>query len=158
MELYIKQRIFSWGDKFSVYDQAGNERYHVEGEVFTWGKKLHIYDTAGIEVAFIQQKVWSFFPKYHIFCNDTQIAEVVREFSWFHPYYSVGGLGWSVSGDFFQHEYEITDHGLSVASVSKEWLTWGDTYCLRIADGVDVVAALSVVLVIDACIEQSQNN
>ena len=158
MELYMKQRVFSWGDKFSVYDQTGNERYYVEGEVFTWGKKLHVYDMAGAEVAFIQQKVWSFFPKYHIFRDGVQIAEVVREFSWFRPYYTVRGLGWSVSGDVFQHEYAITDHGLSVASVSKEWLTWGDAYCLHVDDDTDTVAALSVVLVIDACIEQSQNN
>lgn len=37
MNLYMKQRIFSWGDKFSIYDAAGNECYYVEGEVFTFG-------------------------------------------------------------------------------------------------------------------------
>ena len=42
MNLYIKQHIFTWGDKFSVYDEAGNVKYNVEGEIFTWGKKLHL--------------------------------------------------------------------------------------------------------------------
>ena len=47
MNLYIKQRFFSWGDKFAIYDANGNEKYYVEGEIFTWGKKLHVYDMFG---------------------------------------------------------------------------------------------------------------
>ena len=53
MKLYIKQRIFTWGDKFSIYDEAGNEKYYVEGEILTFGKKLHLYDLQGRELAYI---------------------------------------------------------------------------------------------------------
>ena len=42
MKLYIKQRIFTWGDKFSIYDENGNEKYYVEGEILTFGKKLDL--------------------------------------------------------------------------------------------------------------------
>ena len=38
MSLYLKQRVFSWGDKFSVYDENGAVKYTVEGEIFTFGK------------------------------------------------------------------------------------------------------------------------
>ena len=38
MKLYIKQKVFSWNDKFSVYDANGEERYFVEGEFFSWEK------------------------------------------------------------------------------------------------------------------------
>ena len=41
MKLYIKQKVFSWGDKFTVKDVNGEDRYFVEGEIFSWGKKLH---------------------------------------------------------------------------------------------------------------------
>ena len=37
------------------------------------------------------------------------------------------------------------------------WFAWGDTYEIDIADGVDEVMALSVVLIIDAVID-SQNS
>ena len=60
MKLYIKQHIFTWGDRFSIFDENGNERYYVEGEIFTWGKKLHLYDHQGREQAFIQQEVLTF--------------------------------------------------------------------------------------------------
>ena len=157
MKLYIKQHVFTWGDKFSIYDEAGNEKYRVEGEVFTLGKKLHLYDLQGIELAFIEQEIFTFLPKYHISRNGMQIAEVVKEFTFFKHEYTVNGLGWNVHGDFWDHEYEIADNGRTVASVSKEWMTWGDSYEIRFGAEVDEIAALAVVLVIDACIA-AQNN
>lgn len=45
MKLYIKQKVFSCGDKFTVKDEAGHDRYYVEGEIFTCGKKLHLQVT-----------------------------------------------------------------------------------------------------------------
>ena len=131
MNLYIKQRIFTWGDKFSVYDENGNEKYYVEGEVFIFGKKLHLYDLAGNELAFIEQRLFTFFK---------------------HEY-TVNGLGWSVHGDFFDHDYEVEDNGTMIASVSKEWFTLGDVYEIRFGAGVDEINALAVVLVIDAFID-----
>lgn len=32
MNLYIKQKVFSWTDKFTVRDEAGNVRFTVGGE------------------------------------------------------------------------------------------------------------------------------
>lgn len=158
MNLYIKQRVFTWGDKFSVYDEAGNVRYTVEGEVFTWGKKLHLYDLSGNEVAFIQQKVFSFLPKYYVFQNGFQTAEITKEFVFFRDRYTVHGPDWQVHGDFFSHEYEVVQGARTIVTVSREWFTWGDTYRLSIAPDADTALAIAVVLVIDACIEASNNN
>lgn len=158
MKLYIKQHVFTFGDKFSIYDEAGNEKYYVEGEIFTWGKKLHLYDLQGNELAFIEQEVLTFLPKYHISQNGTEIAEVVKEFTFFKREYSVNGLGWQVHGDFWDHEYEITDNGNVIAAVSKEWMTWGDSYEISFGFGADEVTALAVVLVIDACIEAERSS
>lgn len=61
------------------------------------------------------------------------------------------------SGDFWDHEYEITDGSQTIAAVSKEWMTWGDAYEICISAGADEVTALAVVLVIDACIDAENN-
>lgn len=158
MELYMKQRVFSWGDRFEIYGTSGEVRYTVEGEVFSLGKRLHILDPYGRELAFIHEKLMAFLPKYYISRDGADIAEVVREFTFFRSRYTVNGPGWTVSGDFFDHEYEISDGQRQVAAVSKEWLSWGDAYAIHIASGVDPVLALAVVLVIDACIEDANNN
>ena len=150
MKLYIKQKVFAWGDKFTVKDINGNDRYYVEGEVFTWGKKLHVYDTNGNEAAFIQQKVFSFLPRYFVYVGDEQVAEIVKEFSFLFPRYSIEGLGWDIEGRFMAHDYEITQNGRPIVIISKEWMTWGDSYELDIADPKDEIVALAVVLTIDA--------
>ena len=158
MNFYIKQKIFSWGDQFFIYDQNGNERYRVKGEVFSFGKKLHLYSMTGHEEAFIEQKLLTFLPKYTVSRQGAKVAEIVKEFTFFKQVYTVNGLGWSVKGDFFDHSYEVSDSaGRTLAAVSKEWFTLGDAYELSLSDGVDEIAVLAVCLVIDACIE-AQNN
>ena len=149
MKLYIKQKVFSWGDKFTVKDKNGHDRYYVEGEVFTFGKKLHVYDMRGNEVAFIKQEVWTWMPKYYVFCGDRQVAEIKQEFTFFFPKYNIEGLGWEINGSFMAHDYEITKAGAPIVTIRKEWMSWGDSYELDIADPQDEIVALAVVLTID---------
>lgn len=158
MNLYIKERVFTWGDKFDVCDINGQPRYYVEGEVFSWGKKLHVYDRYNREVAFIKQEVFSWMPTYKVYVNQREVATIRREFTFFRPRYRVDGLGWEVEGSFLEHNYQITQNGRHIVSIEKEWLTWGDTYHLLIADDADEIAALAVVLTIDCVVEQQNNN
>lgn len=157
MKLYIKQKIFSWNDKFSVYDETGAERYFVEGELFSWGKKLHVYDHVQREAAFIRQELFTLMPKFIVSVDGQDIAEIVKEFTFFKPRYRIDGLGWEIDGDFWDHDYEITKNGRTIVSLSKEWFTWGDCYELNIESPEDEIVALAVVLAID-CVLAAQKN
>ena len=157
MKLYIKQKVFSWGDSFTVKDADGADRYTVQGEIFTWGKKLHVYDMAGNEVAYIEQAVWSFLPRYYVFCGNEQVAEIKKEFSFLFPRYSIEGLGWEIEGSLMAHDYEIMQDGRTIVTIRKEWMTWGDSYELDIADPKDEIVALAVVLTIDCVLASSSN-
>lgn len=157
MKLYIKQKIFSWNDKFSVYDANGAERYFVEGEFFSWGKKLHVYDSARREAAFIRQEVLTLLPKFIVSIGGRDIAEIVKEFTFFKPKYRIDGLGWEIDGDFWDHDYEIMKNGSPIVSINKEWFTWGDCYELDVENPEDEIVALAVVLAID-CVLAAQRN
>ena len=157
MKLYIKQKIFSWNDKFSVYNEVGEERYYVEGELFSWGKKLHVYDHARQEAAFIRQELFTLLPKFIVSIGGQDIAEIVKEFTFFKPKYRIDGLGWEIDGDFWDHDYEITKNGRTIVSLSKEWFTWGDCYELDIESPEDEIVALAVVLAID-CVLAAQRD
>jgi uncharacterized protein YxjI len=158
MKFYIKQKVFSWKDRFNIFDEYGNEAYWVEGSVFTIGKKLDLYDMANNHMAHIHQKVLSFLPRYFIEMNGTDVAEVVKHFTLFTQKFSVSGFDWHIQGDFFAHEYEIYRGDYTIATISKEWFTFGDAYSIEIVDGVDPVGVISVVLIIDAILAQSNNN
>lgn len=157
MKLYMKQKVFSWRDRFYIKDENETDRYYVEGELFSWGKKLHVYDMNGTEVAFIQQKVLSFLPKFYVYTEGEMIAEIVKEFTFFKPRYSIMGLDWDVAGDFWSHEYEILERNSPVVSIHKEWFRWGDSYVIDIEEGRNEIHALAVVLAIDAVMAAQSN-
>lgn len=150
MKLYIKQKVFSWGDKFSVLDENGDSRYYVEGKVFSLAKQLHVKDNFGNEVAFIKQKAFSLLPRFYVYKDEIEVAEIVKQFTFLRQKYSISKLGWQVDGDFGAHNYQLLNSdGSQIAIISKRWLSWGDTYEIEITDLVDEVITLAVVLAID---------
>ena len=157
MKLYIKEHVFTFGDQFSVLDERGEEKYFVEGEVFTFGKKLHVTDRSGREVAFIRQELFTWMPQFTVEVHGREIGTVKKEFTFFIQRYTVDSLGWEVEGSFWEHEFRILKNGRVIASMEKEWMTWGDSYELTIHDPADELAALAVVITIDCVAEQDNN-
>lgn len=157
MKLYIKQKVFSFKDKFNVFDFNGNVKYRAEGELISFGKKLHVYDHNDREVIFIRQKLITFLPKYEVSVLGNEPVEIVKNFTFLKHEYSIPAWNIKVHGDFFAHEYSVEQNGMVIAHMSKEWLTWGDTYGINIADGCNELLVLAVILVIDCCME-NQNN
>ena len=152
MKLYIRQKVFSWRNRFTVWDEAGNERWHATGELFSWGHKLHVTDPDGNEVLYIREKVWSFMPRFHIYMGQTKVAEIVREFTLFRPRYRIEGFGWRVDGTFWEHDYTVSDGERTIVTIHKQWMTWGDCYELDIAEPADELPALAAVLAIDCAL------
>ena len=95
MKYYIKQKVFTLKDKFTIKDESGNDVFYVEGEFFSIGKKLHLYSMDGTEQAYIHQKVLSLLRRYFVERSDGARAEIVKEFTFFTPKYSVNGPGCS---------------------------------------------------------------
>ena len=155
MKLYMKQKVFSWADRFTIKDEYGADKYYVEGQVFSFGKKLRVYDLVGNEVAYIEQQIFTFLPRFYVYVNGSKVAEIVKEFSFFTQRYSVEGLGWDVEGSFMAHDYWITKNGNEIIRISKEWMTWGDSYQIDIQEKEDEIIALAVVLAIDCVMAAS---
>ena len=159
MTFYIKQKVFSWSDKFTVKDANGEDKYFVEGELFSWGHKLHVFDENGHEVAFIKQKMMTWLPKFEVYLNDNFAVEVIKEFSFFKPKYTLNGIDWTVDGDFLSRDYSISSSGQQIATISKAWFSWGDSYELNFSDNANEVLLLATVLAIDCVLEaQSKSN
>ena len=148
MKLYIKQRVFSWRDKFTVKDESGVDRWFAQGELFSWGRKLHIYDSYGREAAFIRQKLLSMLRRYYIEING-YVYTMRKELTLLRPKYSIEGLPWQMSGDFWAHEYELHDGRIPIMRMSKCWFTWGDSYELNIYDPANELICLCIALTID---------
>ena len=161
MKLYIRQKVFSWTDSFKVLDENGKQRYYVKGEFFSLGKRLYVQDAYGREAACIQQKLFSFLPTYFVYMGGREIMCVTREFSFFMPRYSISlsdGTEWSVEGQFWEHDYEILQGGCLIASIHKQWMTWGDCYEVDIMRPQDELDVLAAALIIDYITAPSNHN
>ena len=148
MKLYIKQKVFSWRDRFSIKDVNGSDRWFAQGELFTFGRKLHVYDADGAEVAFIRRKILSFLHRYYIEVGGG-VYEFVREFTFFRPKYTMRNLDWVIDGNFWEHNYCANDNKGEIMRISKAWLSCGDFYELDIRDAQSELLCLCVALAID---------
>ena len=150
MKLLFKQRLFSWFDRYDIYDEAGNTVYVVKGQ-FSWGHKLAIYDAYGNEVGMVVQKVLTFLPKFEIYKNGSYIGYLSKEFSFLTPHYNIDYNGWHIDGTIMEWDYSILDRsGYQIAKISKELLRMTDTYVIDVQDPENTLDALMFVLAIDA--------
>ena len=151
MELLIKQRVFSWRDRYDVYDESGEARYEVEAEFLTLGHQIHVTDRrSGREVGSIHQKLFHFLPTFEIVIGGRSVGTIRKEFAFLRPRYCVDFLGWDVEGDLMGWDYRVEQGGQSVVTVTKELFHWGDTYVLRYGQAADEIPGLLLVIAIDA--------
>ncbi len=161
MRYSVKEKFWSWGTKFNICDARQRPVFVVSGQPFSWGTKLSFQDLGGKELAFISQKLLSWKPRYEIHRGGSLFAEVVKEFSWISKKFTLdvpGPNDYSIDGSFWQHEYKFVRGGQQVATVSKEYFSWTDTYGIDIIDGEDDVAILATVLVIDQVLHDERRS
>lgn len=157
----MKQKLFSWGDDFTIRDSAGNDAFFVDGKVFSLGHQLSFQDMSKRELAFIKQKLLAWGPTYELY-RDGALAAVVKKqlFTLFRCTFSVDVPGpddLSALGNFTDHEYVISRGGNAVATVSKQWFALTDTYGVDVADGEDAVLLLASTVVIDMACHPDDN-
>lgn len=150
MKLLIKQRVFSWGEKFDIYDEEGKVKFFVKGELFSLGHQLHVYDAYDREIGSVHEKFLSFPKQFEIVLNGAVRGRITKRITFFHEEYDVDFSGWHVSGDFMDWNYEVYAGERQILHIHKEWLSWGDTYVIDIENPADERMGLMLVLAIDA--------
>lgn len=150
MKLLFKQRMFSWFDSYDIYNESGETVYEVKGQL-AWGHCLKIFDANGRELGTIKQRVLTFLPKFEIYIGQSYVGCITKEFSFLRPVFNIDFNGWRVEGNYFEWDYQILNgYGECVATVAKQLFRWTDTYEIDVCDGADPLAALMLVLAIDA--------
>jgi uncharacterized protein YxjI len=152
----MRQKLLSWGNDFTIKDEAGNDAFFVDGKALSFGNKLSFQDMSGNELVYIEQRLLNWSPTYELWRGDKMLAEVKQElFSFIHHRFTVDVPGpddLEAEGDFLDHEYTVTRGDRLAATVSKKWFSWTDTYGIDIVDGEDAVLILATAVVIDlAC-------
>ncbi len=149
----MKQKLFSWGDDFTIKNESGEDIFFVDGRAFSIGNKLSFQDMKKHELAFIRQKLLSWGPTYEITRNG-ELAAVVKKhlFALLRCSFTVDVPGpddLEAQGSFLDMEYTFTRADQVVAEVSKRWFSFTDTYGVDIREGEDDVLILARTVVIN---------
>ena len=153
MRYVMSQKFFSLADSFTIRDENERDVFLVKGKVFSFGDKLSFQDMDGNELVYIDQRLLNWSPTYELWRGGDLLAVVKRElFSFIHHRFTVDVPGpddLEAEGDFLDHEYTFTRGDSVVATVSKKWFSWTDTYGIDVADGEDPVLILASAVVVD---------
>ncbi|MEQ2527869.1 LURP-one-related family protein [Bacillaceae bacterium CLA-AA-H227] len=154
-QLYIKQKVFSLGEKFTVRDQQEQDVYYVEGSFMQIPKTFSIMNVERDEVALITKKVFSFLPTFFVEVDGREVLTIKKEFSFFKARYTIDSADIEVQGNWWDMDFEVLQHGEVVGKVSKEWFTWGDSYKVQIVDEAMEKMVIALVVAID-CVKADQ--
>lgn len=152
MRYMLRQKMFSFGDKFAIKNEAGEDMFYVSGKVFTIGHKLSFQDMQERELAYIRQKMLTFMPRYEIERDGMEPVVLKKNFTFFRDAFAVtlpqnGEL--LIQGSFTDFEYTFTRNDQQIAQASKRWFTMTDTYGVDIAEGEDDIMILACVVAVD---------
>ena len=152
MRYLLRQNILSWGEAFTIRDESERDVFQVTRTVFAIGEQLSFSDTQGKELAFIK-RIFGWNATYEIHRDGAIVAMVThRTFSFPRHRFIVdvpGPNDLEVEGNLTNHEYEVRRGDRVVATVSKRWFSWRDTYGVDIAEGEDDVLVLVTAVLID---------
>lgn len=150
MKLLFKQRFFSWFDSYDIYDSSGNTAFVVRGRL-AWGHMLEIYDKDNRYLGMVKERVLTFLPRFELYIGERYMGQIIKEFTFFIPVFTLECNDWVVKGDLLQWDYEVRDgSGRTVMTASKELFNLTDTYAIEVADPRDALLSLMIVLAIDA--------
>ena len=159
MKLYIKQRIFSFSDKYDIYDENENLVYHVDSEFFSLVAKLRLLDVNDRELFFIRGKFRFLLSEYDIESNGELCATIFQKMAFFKSsLYVESKYGqFDIEGDFMDMDYDIYYNGTLFGGIHKKWLSWGDSYELDIPSPENAAFFCAMVIAIDNCLHNENH-
>ena len=149
----MRQKMFSFGDDFTVTDEQGRKLFAVDGKVFRIRDTLLFKDAEGVELYKIQQKLLRVRDSMDVKRGDQVVAHVHQAlFTPLRDRFQIdlaNGDKLQAKGNFLYHEYKIRRGDWPVAIVSKRWFRIRDTYGVEVAPQEDALLMLAITVCVD---------
>lgn len=150
MKLYYKNKTFcTEGNYLLLVDEHDEKKYDLKWAGF-FSKYLLVMDADKNELARIKREK-GMMPHYGVYISEEKIFDLKKEFRPLLPKHTIEGRGWQMRDKAMLHDYDVLENGATALSVSRCLRDWGDSYEIRIADGVNELYAVCVALAIDVC-------
>lgn len=152
MKLYLKQKVFKFLDHYDVYDEEQNVIFTVNQKFRFLGFHADVIAKEGFSSFEIDKEVFRFLPKYILTFEDGEKIILNFRFSLLQRKIDVettfGNL--FVRGNYWDLDFDVLKEQEVIATISKKWLSWGDTYEIDIYDEKYASEVLGIVIAIDS--------
>lgn len=152
MKLYLKQKVFKFLDHYDVYDEEQNVIFTVNQKFRFLGFHADVIAKEGFSSFEIDKEVFKFLPKYILTFEDGEQIILNFRFSLLQRKIDVettfGNL--FVRGNYWDLDFDVLIEEEVIATISKKWLSWGDTYEVDIYDEKYASEVLGIVIAIDS--------
>lgn len=99
----------------------------------------------------LREEILTFLPRFAIHMYGQCVGTIQKELTFFKPAFRIDFNGWYIEGKFMEWDYRImAPSGETVAVISKDIFHLTDQYVINVMRAEDALAALMVVLAIDA--------
>lgn len=153
MRYLIREKLLHITEDSVITDENRQPVYQVNGKLFSLHNTLTMRDMAGNEVVTVRRHLISLVPTFEIAHAGQEVAEVrKRIFTPFGDRFVIdipGPDDLEINGNIFEHEFEVRRGGQVVATISKRWFSFSDTYAVDVAPGENVPLILASVLALD---------
>jgi uncharacterized protein YxjI len=147
----LRQLVISIGSDFTIEDEQGRPVYFVDGAAFSLHGRYDLKDMQGNTLVTIAGQ-FSIPKSMTISRGNQPVARVAKELALFAASFDVAladGTHLGIAGDILGHEYAIRRGAATIAQVSKQWFSLGDTYGIDIVAGEDEPLLLALAVAID---------
>lgn len=149
----MRQKLFAFGDDFTVQDEQGRKVYSVDGKALRIRDTLLFKDAEGREIYKIQEKLLRIRDSMDIKRDGDVVAHVhmavVTPLRDRLQIDLAGDDQLQAKGNFLYHEYRIERGEWPVAIVSKRWFRFRDTYGVEVAPREDPLLMLAITVCVD---------
>lgn len=154
MRYHLRERAWSLTEAFLIRDDAGNAVFEVRGKFFHIGDDLILFDRySGQELARIKQQLLSLLPRYDIYRNGQHWANVHEQFRILGERFKVkgdNGMVFHINGDIWRWNFTVSDdYGNMLASISRQFSLFRDSYTVDVAPNVDAPFILALAIVVE---------
>lgn len=147
--LYMRQKVFSLGERFTIKDENQVDKYFVRGSFLSIPKRFELEDKNGNCLATITKKVFSFLPKFFVEVDGEESLTITQEFTFFKKRYRIESSDIQVRGDWWDKHFEVLRQGKKIAHINEKWFTWGDTFEVDVYKEEDEHIVIALVVAID---------
>jgi uncharacterized protein YxjI len=157
----LRRQLLSIGEDFWVENAQGENVYKLDGKVLTLTQTFALEDVNGSEVVRMQAEMLTLRRTMDIERGGQVVATVRKAlFNLLSQSFTVDVAGdgqLQAQGDILNHEFQVTNQGQVVATISKQWFAAEFMYGIAIAPGQDEVLLLCIAIAIDEMSESDRH-